>query len=80
MKIEELKVGDRIAQQFGPYRALATVVEIKEQGAVLEYDYNAVLRGYPDTISAPDGTPLTTDIAQGFLGRAHWADVERVNV
>jgi hypothetical protein len=74
----ELKVGDLIVQQFGPYEATATVVEIKQQGAVLEYDALARLVGFPDTVEAPDGTQLTEDRAHGFLGRAHWAAAQVV--
>lgn len=76
--MRELKVGDVIVQQFGPYEAKATVIEIKPQGAVLEYEFLAHLEGFPEAISAPDGTPLTADRAHGFLGRAHWDAAEVV--
>lgn len=75
--VTELKVGDEIEERFGPYRAFATVVEINERGAVLEYRFLAHLVGFDNPITAPDGTPLTTDRAHGFLGRAHWAGVNR---
>ena len=74
----DLHVGDRVAEQFGPYRAYGTVVEIQDHGAVIEYDFNAVLVGFPDVLAAPNGTVLTTDRAHGFIGKAHWAGTKRV--
>jgi hypothetical protein len=76
--VSDLEVGDRISQQFGPYLAYGTVVEVQDHGAVIAYDYNAMLVGFPDTLAAPNGTPLTTDRAHGFIGRAHWAATKRM--
>lgn len=70
--MSELKVGDVIEEKWGPYLAKATVVAITDRGAVLEYDYNAVLVGFDQPITAPDGT-LLAEADQGFKGRAHWA-------
>lgn len=72
----ELKVGDQVAEQFGPYRAVATVVEVTDRGAVLEFPSSAVFTGFPQATFAPDGTQLTHDRTHGFLGRAHWSTAE----
>lgn len=73
----DLTVGDRIADKFGPYRATGTVIAIKEHGAVIAWDPIAVFVGYDDVTAAPNGTPLTTDRAHGWVGRALWGGVER---
>ncbi len=74
----DLRVGDELHQQFGPYRATATVVEVNDRGAVLAYAFNAVLVGFPAPQQAPDGTGLTQDPAHGFLGRSLWPAAEVV--
>lgn len=73
-----IEVGTELEVMFGPYRAVAEVVELTERGAVLAYSSSALLVGYPDVATAPDGTELTHDRAHGFLGRAHFESAKVV--
>ncbi len=74
--MKDLKVGDEIVQKYGPYRVTATVIEVNERGAVLSLPFNAVLEGFDEIVTAPDGTALTADLAHDFLGRAHFGAVK----
>lgn len=74
----DLHVGDQITSKFGPYRAYGTVTEIKPQGAVVRWGTTAIFEGHDAVAVAPNGTQLTTDKSDGFIGRAHWAATGRV--
>lgn len=75
-RVSKLTVGTMIVQRFGPYVALARIVELTERGAVLEYSSSAALdaSALVETTS-PDGATLAP-AGRGFIGRAHFASVE----
>jgi hypothetical protein len=73
----ELNKGDVIAQQHGPFRSMWKVADITEAGAVLDYIPGSVnFTGHGHTLDALNGKPLTSDVNQSFLGRAHWPAAE----
>ena len=74
----ELKPGDRIVRHYGPYVTAATVLRVTDIGAVLQPEEEPILVGFPELCYAPDGSPLTENRAEDFLGRAHWDDVRFV--
>lgn len=76
---EELfQLDEEVILQTGPFKARWAVEEIKPQGIVLRYIQDSVwFSGYPRTISAPDGTELTMDRNQAFVGRAHLGQIIR---
>lgn len=68
-----LEVGNVLKLTFGPFVATAEVVEIRDEGAVLELNNDARLVGYDSPDRAPNGNVLTTSPFHTFLGRAHFA-------
>lgn len=74
----ELREGDSIIQQHGPFKSTWIVTKILDAGAVLAYNGDVRFTGYDHTINAPDGTPLTTYTTESFLGRAHWGGAKVV--
>jgi hypothetical protein len=70
MTMKDLAVGDKIITRHGPYEAVATVIEIREAGAVLSYAPTATFVGGLPPVYA-QGT-LLAEGDLGWLGRAHW--------
>jgi hypothetical protein len=71
-----MKVGDLLQILHGPFLAQAIVEEVNENGAVVRYTGHTTLVGWENLIKAPNGTKLTKDPNQGFIGRAHFAEYE----
>ena len=69
---KELKVGDTVRLKYGPYQTTGEVIRIINAGAVVQPAGVATLVGYDETITAPNGTALTQDRGEDFIGRAHW--------
>lgn len=68
----ELKINDEVSLAYGPYRTTGRVVRITDAGAVVRPANTAVLFGYNSALVAPNGTRLTVDPCEDFIGRAHW--------
>lgn len=74
---DTLNIGDKIVVDFGPYLASATVVNVTDRGAVLEYADDAKLHtAMLREVTAPDGTVLAAE-GFGFVGKAHFHEYAR---
>lgn len=76
---EELfQLDEELILQTGPFKARWKVKDVLPNGMVLTYVEDSVwFCGWPSTVTAPDGTPLTLDRTETFIGRAHWGEVTR---
>lgn len=71
----ELKVGDVVQTRYGPYESTAKVIEVTEEGAILEPSPTAILVGYEKPRDVPVKSPTAREAMnpfREFLGRAHW--------
>lgn len=76
----ELLVGDRVELTFGPFASAWEVVEITDRGARCRFMAPSVrFVGFGRNQFAPDGTQLTADADQAFIGRAHFATAKKLS-
>jgi hypothetical protein len=68
--------GDTFWEPLGPFHVEVLVIRVIKAGAEVQYTGRTKLVGYEGKLVAQDGTELTTDPMNGFLGRAHWAALQ----